>query len=129
MISYIGLSLFLMGPLRAGGIALALSLSSLINFGALFILLEKKLGRFEKKDLLVSALKSALSAVVMAGAIWIFIEQFDFDKLVFIEKISVVLAVILGGVIVYLIMNLLFKHEDLKSLKQAFSKEKILHEK
>jgi putative peptidoglycan lipid II flippase len=65
----------------------------------------------------------------MAGAIWIFIEQFDFDKLVFIEKISVVLAVILGGVIVYLIMNLLFKHEDLKSLKQAFSKEKILHEK
>jgi len=126
MISYIGSSLFLMGPLRAGGIALALSLSSLINFVALFYLLEKKLGRIEKKDLFISALKSALSAVVMAGAIWIFIDQFDFEKLVFIEKSSVVLAAILGGVIVYLIMNLLFKHEDLKSLKQAFSKEKIL---
>jgi len=128
MISYIGSSLFLMGPLRAGGIALALSLSSLINFVALFYLLEKKLGRIEKKDLFISALKSALSAVVMAGAIWIFIDQFDFEKLVFIEKSSVVLAAILGGVIVYLIMNLLFKHEDLKSLKQAFSKEKILRD-
>ncbi len=126
MISYIGFSLFLMGPLRAGGIALALSLSSLLNFVALFYLLEKKIGRIGKKDILISALKSALSAVVMAGAVWIFIEKIDFEKLVFIEKSSVVLAAILGGVIVYLIMNLLFKHEDLKGLKQAFSKEKIL---
>ncbi|MCJ7580064.1 MAG: murein biosynthesis integral membrane protein MurJ [Candidatus Aminicenantes bacterium] len=129
MMSYIGFSLILMGPLRAGGIALALSLSSLINFVALFFLLEKKLGKIEKKDLFISAFKSALSAVVMAGAVWIFMKQFDFEKLVFIEKTSVVLAVILGGVIIYLIMNLLFKHEDLKSLKQAFSKDKILHDK
>ncbi len=129
MICYIGSSLLLMGPLRAGGIALALSLSSLINFAALFILLEKKLGKIEKKDLLVSALKSALSAVVMAGAIWIFIDRIDFEKFIFIERISVVIAVILGGVIVYLIMNLLFKHEDIKSLRQAFSKDKILHDK
>jgi len=128
MISYIGFSLFLMGPLRAGGIALALSLSSLLNFAALFYLLEKKIGRIGKKDIFISALKSALAAVVMAGAVWFFIDQFDFEKLVFIEKSSVVLAAILGGVIVYLIMNLLFKHEDLKGLKQAFSKEKILRD-
>lgn len=129
MVSYIGFSFFLMGPLRVGGIALALSISSLINFVVLFTLLEKKLGRIEKKDLIVSALKSALSAVVMAAAIGLFVNRFDFEKLVFGEKISVVLAAILGGVIVYLVMNLLFKHEDLKSLKQAFSKEKILGEK
>ena len=129
MLSYIGFSLLLMGPLRAGGIALALSISSLINFVALFYLLEKKLGRIKKKDLFVSALKSALSAVVMAGAAWFFINQFDFEKLGFIERTSVVAAVILGSIIVYLIMNLLFKHEDLKSLKQAFSKDKILREK
>lgn len=128
MISYIGSSLFLMGPFRAGGIALALSLSSLINFVVLFYLLEKKLGRIEKKDLFISALKSALSAVVMAGAIWIFMDQFDFEQLVFIEKSSVVFAAILGGLIVYFIMNLLFKHEDLKGLKRAFSKEKILRD-
>jgi putative peptidoglycan lipid II flippase len=64
----------------------------------------------------------------MAGAIWIFIDRFDFEKLVFLEKSSVVLAAILGGVIVYLIMNLLFKHEDLNGLKKAFSKEKILRD-
>ncbi len=128
MMSYIGFSLFLMGPLRAGGIALALSLSSLINFVALFVLLEKKLGRIEKKDLLVSAMKSALSAVVMAGTVWLFIDRIDFEKLEFFEMSSVVLAAILGGLIVYLIMNLLFKHEDLKGLKQVFSKEKILRD-
>ncbi|MFC2168850.1 murein biosynthesis integral membrane protein MurJ [Acidobacteriota bacterium] len=129
MICYIGFSLLLMGPLRAGGIALALSLSSLINFVALFYLLEKKLGRIEKKDLIVSALKSAMSAVVMGGAVWIFMKQFDFEQLVAVERISVILAVILGGMIIYLILNLLFKHEDLKNLKQAFSKDKILHKK
>ncbi len=128
MMCYIGFSLILMDPLRAGGIALALSLSSMINFVALFYLLEKKLGKIEKKDLFISALKSALSAVVMAGAVWFFIDKFDFEKLVFIEKSSVVLAAILGGVIVYFIMNLLFRHEDLKGLKQAFSKEKILRD-
>ena len=129
MLSYIGFSLFLMGPLRAGGIALALSLSSLINFVALFWLLEKKLGRIEKKDLFVSVLKSALSAAVMAGAVWVIMGKIDFEKLVLIQRISVLLAVILGGVAVYLLMNLLFKHEDIRSVKQAFSKERILREK
>lgn len=90
--------------------------------------MRKKIGRIKKKDLLVSASKSALSALVMAGAVWFFIDQFDFDKLEFIEMSSVVLAAILGGLIVYLIMNLLFKHEDLKGLKQVFSKEKILRD-
>ena len=70
-----------------------------------------------------------MSAVVMGGAVWIFMKQFDFERLVAIERISVILAVILGGMIIYLILNLLFKHEDLKSLKLAFSKDKILHKK
>jgi putative peptidoglycan lipid II flippase len=127
MLSYIGLSLVLMIPLRAGGIALALSLSSLFNFLALFYLLEKKIGTIEKKDLFVSALKSALGAAVMGGAVWLFMGQFDFKKLTFAERLGVLTAAIVGGILVYLILSLLFKHEDLKGLKEVFSKKKILH--
>ena len=128
MISYIGLSLILMSSLRAGGIALALSLSSLLNFVILFVLLERKIGKIEKKSLVISALKSALSAAVMAGSLWIFMNRLEFKELAFSRQFAVLTAAILGGVLVYLVMNLLFKHEDLKSLKEVFSKEKIMHE-
>ncbi|MFQ6039136.1 MAG: murein biosynthesis integral membrane protein MurJ, partial [Candidatus Aminicenantales bacterium] len=43
MLLYIGFSLILMGPLRVGGIALALALASVFHFVALFILLERKI--------------------------------------------------------------------------------------
>lgn len=128
MVSYIGSSLLLMMPLRAGGIALALSLSSLLNCILLFYLLEKKIGKIEKKEMLLSAFKSSVAAAVMGGAIWFFIREFDFENLVFLQRFGVLAATILGGILVYLIMSLLFKHEDLKNLKEVFSKEKILRE-
>jgi putative peptidoglycan lipid II flippase len=124
-VSYIALSLILMFPLRAGGIALALSLSSLLNFVILFVLLERKIGKIEKKSLVISSLKSALSAAVMAGALWVSMNQIQFNNFSFGHQLAILTATILGGILVYLIMNLLFRHEDLKSLKEIFSKEKI----
>jgi len=128
MLSYIGFSLLLMTPLRAGGIALALSLSSLLNFLILFVLLERKIGKIEKKSLIISSLKSALSATVMAGTLWVFMKRIDFKVLTFGRQAAILTAAILGGILVYLVMNLLFRHEDLKSLKEIFSREKILSE-
>jgi len=128
MLGYIGLSLILMNPLRVGGIALALSITSVLNFILLFFLLEKKIGKIEKKEFIIPAIKYGFSAVVMGGAVWYFFKQFEFLSLAFFPKLGVLLSAITLGILVYILLNLLFNHEDLKSLRDAFSRERILKE-
>lgn len=123
MIVYIGLSLILMNPLRVGGIALALSLASLFNFIVLFFLLERKIGRIQKKEFVVSGIKYAFSAGVMGVAVWFFMKQFDFPGMIFLEQLAVLSAAIALGILVYLLLGLLFSHEDLRSLKNVFSRK------
>jgi len=125
MLVYIGLSLILMNPLHVGGIALALSVSSVFNFILLFFLLEKKIGRIEKKEIITSAIKSTFFAGVMGAAVWFFMKQYDFQYLVFMKQLPVLIAAVAVGILVYLFLNLLFNQEDLKGLKDAFSREEI----
>jgi putative peptidoglycan lipid II flippase len=128
MISYIGLSVVLMEPLRVGGIALALSLSSVLNFALLFFLLQKKIGTIKKKDIIASAGKALFFAAVMAGAVRIFVDLFEFGSLPFIEQLGTLLAAIVIGILIYVLLNLFFNHEDLRILQSLFSKEKIKKE-
>lgn len=126
MISYIGLSLFLMKSLRVGGIALALSLSSLLNFVLLFFLLQKKIGVIKKSDVIVSAGKSLFFAVLMAVAVRMFVGRFPFERFSFVEQLGVLIAAIATGILVYVLLQLFFNHEDLRIFRRAFSKEKII---
>jgi len=128
MISYIGLSFILMISLRVGGIALALSLSSVLNFALLFFLLQKKIGPIKKRDTVVTAGKSLFFAAVMAGTVRMFVNHFNFERLPFIEQLGVLLAAIAIGILLYVLLNLFFNHEDLRILKRVFSKEKIIKE-
>lgn len=123
MITYIGLSLILMNPMRVGGIALALSLVSVLNFTALFFLLERKIGRIQKKEIVLSAVRSAFSAAVMGFAVWFFMEQFDFRGMIFLEQLAVLSAAIGLGILVYVVVSLVFSHEDLRGLKDVFSRK------
>ena len=75
---------------------------------------------------MISALKSALSAVGMGAVVWLFFAQFDFERMVFIQKLGIVAAAVCIGIVVYLVLNLLFSHEDVRSLKDVLSREKIL---
>lgn len=126
VLGYVFFSFVLMSPLRVGGIALALSLSSLFNFVILFFLLEKKIGKVEKKDILVSALKSCFFAALMGGAVWFFIQLFDFRRLEFIRQIGVLLSALVLGIALYFIMNLVFNRGDLIALKDIFSRKRTL---
>ena len=128
MLGNIGLALILMGPLRVGGIALALSVTSVFNFILLFFLLEKKIGRIEKKKFVATGIKSAFSAGIMGAAIWFFMKQFDFQRLVFLKQAGVLFAAVASGILIYVLFSLLFNHEDLRSLKDIFSRERILKE-
>jgi len=126
MISYISLSLVLMRPLRVGGIALALSLASVLNFALLFFLLERKIGKIEKRGIFSASLKSIFSAAGMGVAVWAFMKSFAFDRLDFIKQLGVLASAIVLGMVIYILFHLLFNHEDLRSLKDMFSRDKII---
>jgi putative peptidoglycan lipid II flippase len=126
MVVYISLSFLLMDPLRAGGIALALSIASVCNFVMLFYLLERKIGRIKKKRILTAAFKSASCSAGMGLLVWYFIKHFDFGRLIFIQRLGVLAAAIILGIGVYILLNLLFGRSDLKSLRNAFSRENIM---
>ncbi|MBE0460402.1 MAG: murein biosynthesis integral membrane protein MurJ [Candidatus Aminicenantes bacterium] len=127
MISYISLSFILMGPLQVGGIALALSLASVINFILLFYLLEKKIGKVQKRAILISAFKSASSAVAMGVAVWIFMKQIDFPHHVFTEKVGFLAAAIAIGICLYVAFQWIFNREEVEEFKSLFSRKKSEH--
>jgi putative peptidoglycan lipid II flippase len=126
MVLYILLALVLMGPLQVGGIALALSISSVFNFLGLYYLMEKKIGPVDKSSFLPSVLKSMFAAVVMgAGVMWVFrfLEYQDADIL---GKIIRLAAGIVTGITIYFLLSLVINREDLRSLKNMFSRRDII---
>jgi putative peptidoglycan lipid II flippase len=56
-------SLMLMGPLRHGGLALASSLSALVNMGFLLFLLRRKIGNIGGRRILTTAGKTILASI------------------------------------------------------------------
>jgi putative peptidoglycan lipid II flippase len=66
VIANIVLDLILMGPLRHGGLALATSLASILNFALLVWLLRKKLGKLGLREVVISMVKIVVATALMA---------------------------------------------------------------
>ena len=91
--------------------------------------MEKKIGRVKRGEIALSALRCLLSSLVMGGVVWFLISRFDFGSLIFIRQLGLLMGVIAVGILVYVLLNVLFNHEDLKRLRAAFSRDKILEDK
>jgi putative peptidoglycan lipid II flippase len=122
-ILYITSALLFMGPLRVAGIALAMSLSALINLSSLWVLLERKIGRIPKKALGLFALKAAALTLVMGAGIHVFMGFFDFAAAARLRQIGILLGAIVLGFGIYLGLNLLFSREEVKGLKRMLEKK------
>ena len=68
--SNLAFSMILMTPLKHGGLALALSLASVLQLCLLVFLLKRKVKTLNLRSVLHSAAKSTLSAVVMGAGIY-----------------------------------------------------------
>lgn len=125
MIAYVSLSLVLMKPLRVGGIGLALSLAEAFNFFLLYVFLELKIGKIDKKEIFSSFIRSLASAALMGAVVWFFMRSFEFQRLQFLQQLGILLATILLGIMSYVLLSYLFNRQDLKSLKDVFSKTRV----
>jgi len=70
VLANLAFSLAFMGPLKHAGLALALSLASLLQFCLLVFFLKRKIAMRNLGGVLVSAAKSALAAVVMGAGVY-----------------------------------------------------------
>lgn len=70
VVANIILNLTLMGPLQHGGLALATSLSAILNFFLLLLILRKRIGRVDGKRILNSHLKILLSSAALLPISW-----------------------------------------------------------
>jgi putative peptidoglycan lipid II flippase len=91
----IALSLALMGPLRVGGLALALSLAQVLNFVLLFAWLERKIGPMEKGRWAASAAKTAAAAAAMGVVLRLAWPALGVDA----SPIAVRAAALLGAIV------------------------------
>lgn len=116
------LCITLTGPLGHGGLALATTLSSTVNAALLLVILRRKLGHFQGKSILISALKSAGASLVMGAAMYLLVYFLG-------GKGRIVLAgiVTLGagaGVVIYIIVARAFKTREVAFLKEILQRRR-----
>jgi putative peptidoglycan lipid II flippase len=69
MLVNLALAAALVGPMEISGLALALSIAATLEFGALFIVLMRRIPALQDESLIQALSKMALAAAVMATAI------------------------------------------------------------
>lgn len=97
----VGLSFALMGRLRVGGLALALSIAQVVNFAALAVWLERKIGRVGLREVAVSAAKALGAAAVMAAGLLAAQPLIDTPGAPFARQALGLAGGILGGIAIY----------------------------
>ncbi|MBW2094654.1 MAG: murein biosynthesis integral membrane protein MurJ [Deltaproteobacteria bacterium] len=122
----IALSLALMGPLRHGGLALALSLASGVQFVLLVLFLFRRVKTLAFTPILVSALRSGVASVIMALAVFYAKKWWlVFNPEAGVLRNSLFLAVlVLLGAGIYLVSSRILRAQELRSLRDMFHTSK-----
>ncbi len=114
------LSLILMGPLKHGGLALATSVASTVNFLSLLLILRNRIGRLGLKKVSGSVLKSATASLVMATVAWqltrgpLWARDGDLMKKALFLGLTIVLSALL-----YLCLSYILKPQEIRQFWKA----------
>ncbi len=109
----LGFSLWLMGPLKHGGLALASSLSALGNMLLLFWLLRRRAGLLGGRRMVRTALSAVAASVPMGLVSWWLAGQMDWsqpDQKLF--KAAALSGVVLTALLVYSLFSRLLRSEE-----------------
>jgi putative peptidoglycan lipid II flippase len=121
------LCIWLSGPLRLGGVALAGSVSSYCNFFLLYFILEERVGKFLNRDTMV-VLGKAFSSSAGMGIALFFAKRFLVDIMAKsrLYNAGLTLLLLLFGIALYLALNLAMKNRDVMQIFRIFLKRKNL---
>lgn len=124
MIMNIFLNLILVRRLKLAGLALATSISAIICILLLFRSLNKKIGYFGQDKIIKTTIKSIISATIM-GIITYFVYKFCYDIIGsgFLNEIILLAVSISIGGIIYLLLLIALKVDELKLVKNIIYKK------
>jgi putative peptidoglycan lipid II flippase len=122
MILNIIFSLVLMGPLKHGGLALALSLASTLQLFILIFLLRKRLGGINGRIVAGSMIRSLISSLIMGAFIFfIYMKVFAYHFTQNTLLLTICLSItIVSGVIIYFVSAKLLGSEEILYIKGVF---------
>jgi len=111
------LGVVLMRPLQHAGLALANSLSAILNVTLLAILFDRKTGGIHWTSLVFSVFRIALAVIPMAFTVFLIKEQGLWTESGgYSAKIALLCGAILLGMLLYLVCSYLLKNEELHFL-------------
>jgi putative peptidoglycan lipid II flippase len=122
--SFIGFNYLLIGRMKVGGIALALSLSQVVNFSAYFVLLERKIGAVEKREFFRSLAACLGLASFMGAGLWLFMRAVRFNDRARVFQAGLLFASIGLGLLFYFGCHYLFNKKDFRSLLNLILRKK-----
>ena len=117
IIANILLGVILMEPMGHAGLALALSLASMLNFGLLMRALNTKLGPLKLSGIAESVWKNVICSVIMGIAVWtvaLYIIPSGTESLP--GLIAGLMGSILTGLAIYGIFSMIFKTPEMKKV-------------
>lgn len=107
------LSIILMGPLSHGGLALATSISSMLNFGLLIWALRTRLGTLGGKNILKSVCKSIACSAVMGAVVWKVADYIiPIPSGPFLQLLLGLFGSVFAGLISYILFSFLLKSAE-----------------
>jgi len=118
VIANILLGILLMGPLRHGGLALATSLASMLNFILLVRALERKLGALKWRNIAFSVARTLICSAAMGAVVWaVACGLIPLEGSSFYSLLRGLLVSICAGILVYVILSFFTKSPELKAAK------------
>jgi len=107
----------LMFPMKHSGLALATSIASAVNIVVLAVILERRVGRFLRRDFWVSVSRTTLSTVVMAAAVMIAGRMLGWDNAgAFGERLVYLIVTISVGFAVFVLSSLILGGTEVRAL-------------
>jgi len=119
MIANVVFNLILMAPLKHAGIALATSLSAMLNLGLLVYYLPDSIRRLDWHNIKSSVIKIGLSSAIMGGICWLAISNQPSVVSHGAGRLIWFSFTILTGLIAYFGMTILIKCEEMRFLIDA----------
>jgi len=110
------LNLLLMHPLGFRGLALAASIAAMTNLFLLLMILDKRIGPLDRKDIAVTLLKILSSAILMGLGLWVYLKFFGLDLITapLAQKILSLVIILLLGSASYSVFSRILKVEELQ---------------
>jgi putative peptidoglycan lipid II flippase len=125
---YLGCSLVLMGRMRVAGLALALSLSQILNFLSSFALLQRKIGVLENRQYLRTSGLCLGFASLMGVGLWLFMKAVHFADRGRVVQALLLFGAIGLGMLFYFLCQFLFNRRDVRPLLDVFARRKVTTE-